>query len=1203
VEPLGSGESTVSETSSKSKEVLSAEQAQKVVDIAVQASKISSEIAYKSEMASSVDLALLESKVQERKGRVWTQDGLVQLRQAVFTPWYLNATQLSTFKKSFPHVLVVPAKQQHPHSHPVLNIGREMAEVNAYRYIKRMVDVRGITLSDVCKVVDVGGNPSRHAKYKRAVHSTNPILSAADVSRAYSHYGGTNTCSHTAQSCNCVVPAAFLSVHSLYYLSPDDVASLVLKSAARLLVAVHHEFNDAFGSFAEGEATYQLLTADSVIMNVRGNSMAYKHSNLLWMRRNCHHFVHEGMVKTLTWSRLEVSPTEVITAFHVYDDIIPVDPGFKGNLISLVQDKSYYGDFSLAGPFTDAAKTTVPGDILSLPGTRVTSYGPSVLVYQSSTNITMLVPKGLVAEAANWCALRERSSDNFKNLAAYLRNKCRVFNIPPEILDSSITAAAALGFVKNVSFEAAVMHGVVNPLLPTIAVHRDALNLKFKTVWTWKNAAIVGVAVATGVASGLAAVGILAGPAAAIYAGASMAAAVGAERTARAIQAQFYAPEHKQTPSSLAFPEYHADRSSPPARTLVKPLPPGINLPATDPTTPLEVLVAGVGLDPSARLVVGPDPTENRERPNQGPVVPGAVVSTVSIPVAPSNSSHSSLSAISERILKNGPWGRGEVDQEFFKLFRDWVMNNLDDIGLEKDSVRAMPFPVWNSKYPLAIQKMHVSALRAMNDGDYNEKFVDMRGMFTKIESLPKSTEDGVTKLCPRGIQSGSATHNVATGPFCKAFSKRLAEVFSIHNVGGAMYTSGATSEEIGAAYQRATADLKERLGILEGDFARFDSTIHRLFLELEADIYKYVGASERAYAAFHECIKTLGRDKFGNKYAVDGGRHSGDHNTSCGNTLLQLLAIVFCCAFYDAMGSGKLATYREIVAKHQITLFGLGDDNLMTAAAEFLEKLPLKDLLAKLGLELEPKLHVGADAKFRATFCSARFWPVAGDKVVLGPGIGRGIAKSGWYVNPPKHIPIEQLVRGDSIGRLVDNAFIPFLGPMWAKIHQLTAHVTQTHVTADMKRARLHNSHATTIHASCPETYRMLEVVYGLTKAQEDEYKVLLGQVTKLPCIVDYAPLKRAAVVDGVAGDVFSSSSLDPIVEELPSLDPVGFEALVEASVGSGTCVLCGSMPGSCTCVKMGTIRPFSAYAAADDSQFLTDTASAIREMSMWHC
>jgi hypothetical protein len=486
--------------------------------------------------------------------------------------------------------------------------------------------------------------------------------------------------------------------------------------------------------------------------------------------------------------------------------------------------------------------------------------------------------------------------------------------------------------------------------------------------------------------------------------------------------------------------------------------------------------------------------------------------------LVPANDAPTSIAAICSRILKKQP-GR---DDEYFSLFRKWCFQHLDELGLTKQSVVAVSFNEWNQNYPLAQQRAHIKAMEQLKAGNFRQWLVDERNEFTKIEMLMKGSPQGDPDFTARAIQGGTPHHNIATGPFCRAFSKKLAALWSVTNSKGPMYTSGATSEDIGTMFQNAVAALADNVGIIEGDFVRFDSTIHRDFLTLEADIYKHLGCSEQAYLAFMSCIQTVGRDKFGNRYSVDGGRHSGDHNTSCGNTLLQALAILFCLSFFDAQTTGVILSPKEIVVKYTIALPCLGDDNLIIGDAVFVKAVSdsLVGLLGKLGLELKPKMHFGPHAKYHASFCSSRFYPVEGGKVVLGPGVGRGIVKSGWYVNPPVGVDLKRLLRADSIGRSNDCSFIPFLSSMWNKNLDLTKGVTKLVTTREMRRNQLYNAHVRERHYACEETYTMLNVVYGLTLAHEKEYIKMLTSVTSLPCIVDYEPLALAARIDGVADD-----------------------------------------------------------------------------------
>jgi hypothetical protein len=1102
--------------------------------------------------------------------RAATAGTMIQERKIIISPWFLDARTLGLLASAYPFVHFQAAPKQRSHDHPFLNLERAWCEEEAYRLIKHVLDMKGIKLSATSMVVDVGGNPHRHRKAKRVfVHSANPVLSSADVVRKVMHTGAVNSCSHLAEQCACVSPAAYLSVDSLYYLSLAVVAQLVERSQAKMLVAVTHLFPHAFGSFAGGEATYQLTGPDEVSMSVRGNSHAYTHSAMLHLRASGFHYrTPEGVEKTLCWTQQMSFQNHVVLLFTTTALKVSLERPLSNTLSPALQSQGYYGPISIGSAFSDKSSVDIVGDVVSLPHVTLFSWGSSVIVYESTRDLHMLCPKGLIDEAARWSMGRDRTKDTWKSLLAWLRFKTDAYNIPPGCLDNSVFASAAIGFTRNIAFEAGVLHSVVAPLLPAITAHTNAMNFQFQAVWTWKRAAVAIMAGAAVVGVASAGVGALFGAAAGVYsaAGAISAAGivVGAKLSGPSGLSRGVLPADKD----MQFLAYHANRASNPARTAVVHLSPGIRLPATDPVVPDSLATASLAKGTKLRIV---DETTTREVEGKGPLHPAGIVSTMCIPVVPSNSAASSVAAIRSRIIKKSPYDKGLCSDEFITCFEQWIFSgpNLEQMGLTPRSVVPMTFEGWNSTYPMEVQKAHVKALNDLNLGNFHDRLVNERGEFVKIEALCKSSTNGVSSLAPRAIQSGTPIHNVCTGPSMKAFSKRLAAVWDVkaENHVGPKYTSGNTAEAIGAVFAKAVGGLGGSLGILEGDFARFDSTIHRRLLELEARIYKHLGLSERAIHAIQASIYTKGRDKWRNKYTTDGGRHSGDHNTSCGNTLLQGLAILFCCAFYDASVNHELLTAMEVAAKHKLTLLLLGDDNLCIGDSSFLSKLPLKDMLMKLGLELEPKYHTGPTAAARASFCSARFWPTASGETILVTGPGRTIAKSGYLVNPPPNIPLERLVRGDALGRARDNAAVPFSRLYWSRVVELTTGIDAA-TTRLMIREDKYGTHSSAKYEPCDASYAMTETLYGLTRAHEKEYELLLREVKSLPCVLDYAPLQRAMIVDGVLeGEDYSDGR--PL-EETPDMSDQDFVTTLVETMGKVNddnvpCLNCNAMLSKC--------------------------------------
>jgi hypothetical protein len=754
----------------------------------------------------------------------------------------------------------------------------------------------------------------------------------------------------------------------------------------------------------------------------------------------------------------------------------------------------------------------------------------------------------------------------------------------------SIAVCTSLAFVKNLSFETGIMHTVLKPALPIAAAHRDALAFQFKTVWTLKKCAAAMIVSAT--TASLAVVGAAAIPvvgpyvAATAVVGMSVAAMVVATR--KKIYSDMRIPGVVVSPKRDPVASYRINRSSNPPRTKVESIP-STPLPDTEPSVSQEA-VLNAPLDVTADIIVK-DITARRGCALYSGPQPVGIVSTMSIPVKPANSSHSSVAALVSRTLNPQPaHDASKFCPAYFKRFREYALKHVREIlpGLVEDPEPPTPFNLWNERFPLAQQKSQEKALRDLGYGNLDELFVDCRGCFVKMENLSKSTVDGSTLSAPRAIQSASAAHNVTVAPTMHSFSKRLKDVWSVFKGLGPVYTSGANSADLGDCFEEALKACPE-YAILEGDYERFDSTIHRLLLELEADIYKLCGCSERVFNAILNSIFTRGRDKWGNKYSVDGGRHSGDPNTSCGNTLIQGLVKLFCFADWDAQlrKSDVLLAPWDIIDRYRITMMLLGDDNLTIGHAVFLRSIPLAQMLLRLGLRLVPILREGPNARYHATFCSSRFYPVHDSDgrpvTILATCLGRALSKAGWYCDVPVNLDPLRLLRGDSIGRRMDCSGVPFLGPYWKRTQELSSHIRddQLHFSAEMKRRAKYDNHADKHYVPCDATYAMVEAVYGLTRKHEQEYTTLLNQVTTLPFIVDYEPLAVAMKVDGVLDDV-TNSITTPVDEQTP-MSTFNYPHIVRKDERSlwphhvccNKC-LCRIRKGSCKCPKKSLLDFF---------------------------
>jgi hypothetical protein len=1112
-----------------------------------------------------------------------TDTEMTQVKQTCDVNVFLTKSQQRTITREEPYLRLRSTGRPVPHPHPILHLERARAETEAISYIMNHCQKKG----GVVEIVDVGGNASRHNAAKRSnIHCCNPVLSSSDAMRDFNHgmrHGEITDfrrCEHKAQECTCVTPDVYLSVDQIYYMDAETIAQLVLKSKMNMMIATCHEFPDAYGSFADGEATYHLVDAHTVSMNVRGNSHSYVHSNLGWLHRGGHHFyvnrpvvgtdgiaVVQKVPYTLCWSKVgRQFPWHATYGFTVRPNVhLALDPSVDSPLTSSLQDSHYYGELTMKGIFNEKGEVNTVGEIFDIPDLKIHSWGGFVMVYKSRFNVTMIAPKGLIAEASSFVCGTDRSAERLKALISHLKYKAKALNIPENMKDTTVFAAACLGFVKNSGYETAVLHGVIRDVMPTLEVHRDALNLKFKRIWTWKKVAAAMVTAATIAGGSYAAAHALIPVVAPVVAAAGVAAFGVAGAVATGLAWYNNLPHDP-------FHNYRVDRSVSPPITRIVPLAAGTRLPSTAPPKSIDDLLA-TPLDVTARLD-SPNPTEIRERLD--PLCPYGIVSSMAVPIVPQNSCHSALSADVERSLKPQVFHNPlKFDTAHFDKFQRWVFQHLDELlpGMRK-GVKGSSFTAWNNR-PIFAKHQREKQLKAYEQwkasGIDDVKQTTVKEMHTKIESLMKAgasddCRESVEKLAPRAIQGAKTMFNVATAPWIHDFSKKLAACWNVGNADGPVYTSGADNASIGA-FVRNAISRNASYAVLEGDFARFDTTVHRRMQALEIAIYEWCGAPPSVLALLRANISTKGGDKWRNKYSVDGTRHSGDPQTSCGNSLLQALCILFSMACHDQARSRSnvLPSPRDLIEKHNVNLLVLGDDNHCVADESFLSSLPIVDYLLRLGLELEPKLHVGPNAVWRSSFCSSRFYPcknASGEPaLVLAPPIGRVAAKAGWFVNPPETVSAQQLVAGDAAGRMNDSRFVPFLRSYWARVAMLTKHVkpAERKLMRDAQRAALYSSKTTELFEASSETWEMVSHVYGLKPDQEKEYEVLLSKVGSIGTVCDYAPLRHAMLVDGVIVDTHSEYK-DEAITECPPLMPVRNIDSVKGQYGDvdGICATC---------------------------------------------
>jgi hypothetical protein len=268
------------------------------------------------------------------------------------------------------------------------------------------------------------------------------------------------------------------------------------------------------------------------------------------------------------------------------------------------------------------------------------------------------------------------------------------------------------------------------------------------------------------------------------------------------------------------------------------------------------------------------------------------------------------------------------------------------------------------------------------------------RTLFVKKEKKNGTIGD------PRHIQSVGPKVCAAAGPPIYAWSKCLAQIWNPDNF--ILYASGYSGQEIGDA-------LRLYPTYFVGDLSRFDRSIHRDILEAINRTKQEYCFSEETHLCLRKQLDTKGYTmKGGHMYKFPGQRKSGDPNTSCDNSEINVYLHLW-----------VLRRHFDWHQIQQMQIMVLGDD-IVIGGPPILDQVDFKANLAKLGFTSKPKFVYDAD---EVEFCSKWFWRV-GNTRVLAAKPGRLLAKVGYSHLQRCPAPLSSICQG----LLVDNSHVPFV-------------------------------------------------------------------------------------------------------------------------------------------------------------------------------
>lgn len=411
-------------------------------------------------------------------------------------PWpvtsYLTEEEKQLIVATMPELRLIATPGMRRSEHPISHLERGFSE---------QIAIENLQALGAVTVLDVGGNPRRHTRRQAAnllVWSTCPELSPEDSARNtdYRLGGVVNWCDHLAQDCNCIMPDALLSVHSIYYLQPATVWQLLRRTRLKVGMVVCHMFDAALdfwwpssGKIARDnivmkrtgpdvETTYgrtenqfeahYWVTGDRVTMNVRGQSHTYVHSACTWM----HHGTYDSGDSTVPIEERAVHWMELRTVGHtkLYRFTLGA-PTAKLPIVELpfreaLRSKHYYGEVNMRG-------VTMSETTLTPVFERMASRGSWF------TTNAAIVPKDLVHQVSARVTGRVRDKDTLA-LAVDVAGKLLLsYNMPQVLVPQSKALAGYLGFLANMEFESNLLEEHIAPHGSDVAAFNTRLKEPF----------------------------------------------------------------------------------------------------------------------------------------------------------------------------------------------------------------------------------------------------------------------------------------------------------------------------------------------------------------------------------------------------------------------------------------------------------------------------------------------------------------------------------------------------------------------------------------------------------------------------------------------------------------------------------------------------------------------------------------------------
>jgi len=1028
--------------------------------------------------------------------------GLINLgeRERITIHHALTADDHEYFAETYPNLNIEIVANSMPHSHPRLAFDRKYAERCVYNMISR----------PNLFIIDIGGNPIRHAANHRVnVHSCCPILDPTDAVRNNTHRNPPAHlpmppifCEHLAQDCRCVQPHSYLSVHSLYYLTPPIILACLLHCTSHTLHAVLHEFPEIYGAFAGGEAQYHVSADQTVSMLVRGSSQPYVHSVLPWFSSG---YFSDG-VNAMAWSSIRDFAWSkyykfVLSPINLRNAITPFRE-LRGSIL----DTRYYGAVRFGGlafgSNVDAVHTRITS--LAVDFDSFFSWGTWILGKGTTRTKQFLLPKSFVSELAARVAGLARNSVEFNRLLGFARIHIRSYDLPAQVVTDSILLSTCLAFTLNIEAESALLGQMLQRAPVNVREEHQRL-LAFDPVHRLDFTRFIHLIVL------LVPLLFLLPYLEPLYL--SFIALVAAAMFA-ALRTRVDRPDAHLYVMDIFSVLWRWWRLSIFYRwwylSLYRYVDYGFN---SYRTTFCSFEFPVPFALPLSKFVDFPSLVSNRPlAPIRGRVSPGiayepdvpngfvgvGLINPSCMPIVHQRGPRNDLLAVVNRFAVR----RDEPDLVVFNQFFDFVRTNFDILFpnyLEYRNYLTIEtfsdewfeaYRVWNERFPRNIQHLHMLSLERHIIGLADPVIYMRLESFMKVEKLLHGSQFNPKNGDPRAIQARNQDLNVVTGPWIFRMAGVLRKIWSLDHF--ITYTPGLSTLELGSWLPDHNPP---GFSFYERDTERFDASIHALHIMLILYIYTRFFADAIVLQHKRRDLNKVGATKYGTTFSTPWRVASGTDDTNLFDSIINGL----CEVYLNYMRSVHL-NFRSFLQRSGFATAVCGDDGV-TRIRGFLFYEPRDYRL--LGFVVE--ILLCTDTR-DLTFCSGRFWPTSrGMCFAVNPG--RVFAKNAYYIDIPyKHLFATH--RAVLFAILHDFSFLPpIVAFARAQLSALPAHITGRPLTTGQFRNTVGYFSRFNLTRGDPplctsDTWDMLAHVYSWTQTDQIRLEDQCRTVTSLPSV-----------------------------------------------------------------------------------------------------